>query len=176
MNKRLSEIYARIVSAPVGSKIPTVGSNGVNYGQDIESILHDQGYKRGVSFNSSYDYNEHCTVIEKLADVRAYEEPRHNINVGEIFYNSWGYDQTNIDFYQVVSVTEKTVSIRAIRAEEAENDYSMMTGKKSALKDNFFGDIIRKTPFFFMGRWCLNFKHGGGGLWDGKPMRYSWYA
>ena len=20
------------------------------------------------------------------------------------------------------------------------------------------------------------FEHGGGGLWDGKPMRYSWYA
>ena len=174
MNKNALEVYNKIVSAPIGSKVFTNHANGKNYG--MESYLIDQGYKRNVDFSEGYDFNRHETFITKLADIRPYEEPRHNIKVGEIFYNSWGYDQTNIDFYQVVSVTEKTVSIRAIRGEEVENDYSMMTGKKSALKDSFLGEIIRKTPFFFMGRWCLNFEHGGGGPWDGKPMRYSWYA
>lgn len=34
--------------------------------------------------------------------------------VGDILVSSWGYDQTNIDFYQVVGVTAKSVKIRAI--------------------------------------------------------------
>lgn len=36
------------------------------------------------------------------------------VKVGDIFYNSWGYDQTNIDFYVVdaVSPTGKTCTVR----------------------------------------------------------------
>ena len=34
--------------------------------------------------------------------------------VGQIFYDSWGYDQTNIDFYQITEVGRKSVKIRSI--------------------------------------------------------------
>ena len=34
--------------------------------------------------------------------------------VGDIFVSSWGYDQTNIDFYEVVKATKATVTVRAI--------------------------------------------------------------
>ena len=174
MNKNALEIYNKIVSAPIGERVFTNHANGKNYG--MESYLTDQGYKRNVDFSEGYDFNRHEAFIIKLADIRPYEEPAHDIKVGAIFYNSWGYDQTNIDFYQVVSVTAKTVTIREVRAVDPDMDYSAMSGKKSAKKDDFCSEPIRKTPFFFMGRWCLNFEHGGGGLWDGKPMRYSWYA
>lgn len=33
-------------------------------------------------------------------------------DVGDILYSSWGYDQTNIDFYEVVRRTEKSVWLR----------------------------------------------------------------
>ena len=41
------------------------------------------------------------------------------IRVGDVFYASWGYDQTNVDFYQVVGVTAsgKSVRLRKIAAE-----------------------------------------------------------
>ena len=39
----------------------------------------------------------------------------HTLTVGDILYASWGYDQTNIDFYQVVEVVgKKSVKIRGI--------------------------------------------------------------
>lgn len=38
-----------------------------------------------------------------------------DIQPGTIFVSSWGYDQTNIDFYQVISRTSKMVTVRAIR-------------------------------------------------------------
>lgn len=42
------------------------------------------------------------------------------INVGDIFYNSWGYDQTNVDFYEVVRTTEKMVEIKPIQSRVVE--------------------------------------------------------
>lgn len=38
------------------------------------------------------------------------------INVGDVFYNSWGYDQTNVDFYEVVRCTEKMVEVKPIQS------------------------------------------------------------
>jgi Zn finger protein HypA/HybF involved in hydrogenase expression len=38
------------------------------------------------------------------------------INVGDVFYNSWGYDQTNIDYYEVIRLTPSGVEIRPIQS------------------------------------------------------------
>lgn len=48
---------------------------------------------------------------ERQAEKKSFE---HNVQVGDIFYTSWGYDQTNIDFYQVISVKGQTAEIREI--------------------------------------------------------------
>ena len=37
-----------------------------------------------------------------------------NVTVGTIFSESWGWEQTNVNFYEVVSRTEKMVTIREI--------------------------------------------------------------
>jgi hypothetical protein len=34
--------------------------------------------------------------------------------VGDLFYSSWGYDQTNIDFYQITAVKGKMIEARQI--------------------------------------------------------------
>lgn len=39
---------------------------------------------------------------------------KYGVKVGDIFYASWGYDQTNIDYYQVVRVTESGAYFRPI--------------------------------------------------------------
>jgi hypothetical protein len=36
----------------------------------------------------------------------------HGVEVGDFFVSSWGYDQTNIDFYKVVAVTPKGVKVQ----------------------------------------------------------------
>ena len=50
-------------------------------------------------------------TADQFAAVSAYyaacRQPTPNaegVRVGDIFYNVWGYDQTNVDFYQVVSL------------------------------------------------------------------------
>lgn len=34
------------------------------------------------------------------------------VKVGDFFYSSWGYDQTNVDFYKVVEVTKSGKSVK----------------------------------------------------------------
>jgi len=36
------------------------------------------------------------------------------VEVGDIFASSWGYDQTNVDFYEVVAVTPSGKSVRLV--------------------------------------------------------------
>lgn len=35
---------------------------------------------------------------------------KYGIKVGDIFYSSWGYEQTNIDFYQVIALKGTTMA------------------------------------------------------------------
>ncbi len=67
----------------------------------------------------------------------------HTLEVGSILYASWGYEQTNIDFYQVVEVVGKrTVKVQAISSRidhsSAGADYVV------AVPDSFHGDILTK--------------------------------
>ncbi len=58
--------------------------------------------------------------------------------VGEIYYDSWGYEQTNIDFYQIVEVKPKSVVIRRIAGERTYTEH--MSGTVTPLKDQFIGE------------------------------------
>lgn len=51
----------------------------------------------------------------------ATEEVREAVKVGDVFYESWGYDQTNIDFAQVIRIspTGKTVLCRMMGSQRA---------------------------------------------------------
>lgn len=50
----------------------------------------------------------------KAIQRKAQAEVINPFKVGEILYDSWGYEQTNIDFFQIVEVGKKSVKIRKI--------------------------------------------------------------
>jgi hypothetical protein len=64
------------------------------------------------------------------------------IQVGSIFRCSWGYDQTNVDFYQVTKLNPASVVVRPI-AKHVVGD-GMMCGKATAIKDSFAGSPMTK--------------------------------
>jgi hypothetical protein len=49
----------------------------------------------------------------------------HTFNVGDYAWGSWGYDQTNIDFYVVTRRTEKTVWLQPVKAQVVQNPHAM---------------------------------------------------
>lgn len=92
------------------------------------------------------------------------EEGLSNINelikVGDIFYSSWGYDQTNVDFYQVLDVSDKgTVSLREIGSEIVDGTTGMDCANLRPVKDDFkSNEVFKKRATFTNGSVRL----GGG--------------
>jgi glucosamine 6-phosphate synthetase-like amidotransferase/phosphosugar isomerase protein len=54
------------------------------------------------------------TIIINSTDVTKVEKPLPTVNIGDIYVTSWGYDQTNIDYYKVTNVKNKTVNLVSI--------------------------------------------------------------
>lgn len=55
------------------------------------------------------------------------------IEIGAILVSSWGYDQTNVDFYVVIEMTAKMVKMLPLkRNSRQEEGYSSMAGTTTA--------------------------------------------
>lgn len=106
--------------------------------------------------------------------------------VGQIFYDCWGYEQTNVDYYQVIAVKPKSVVIRAIEGERKyDASFQSMSGKVIPLKDKFEEDSEpvtkpvlvtvnqRGKPIIY-----LKSRHGWMDLYDGgtEGKFFSCYA
>ena len=72
-------------------------------------------------------------------------ENKLNVKVGDVFYNSWGYEQTNINFYQVTGLRGSTqILLRPISSVITKN-CGFCSVMVKPVKDTFTGEEIRKT-------------------------------
>ena len=69
------------------------------------------------------------------AIARSSEEFRRSLRVGDILYSSWGWEQTNIDFYQVIAIRGSAVDLRQLDQRITEDGY--MCGTTVPLPDVF---------------------------------------
>lgn len=106
--------------------------------------------------------------------------------VGDLLYSSWGYDQTNIDFYQVIKAGPKSVTVQEICGKEAEHQegFSPMSGHTSAVKDSFLKDSKPSTHpvrAYYDGQGVLRYgicfgRYSLSPTTAEKVHYYSWYA
>lgn len=66
------------------------------------------------------------------------------IQAGTILHNSWGYDQTNCDFYQVIERHGSRVTVRKIAGETVEGSEQGMSCSLRPCRDQFIGKPIVK--------------------------------
>ena len=93
------------------------------------------------------------------------------IEVGSIFATCWGYEQTNVEWYQITHVKGCTVRLRRIAGELITTGY--MSGNTKPIKDAFIGEELKRIV-------------RGTGIRiddvvtafpsDGKERHCSWYA
>jgi len=55
--------------------------------------------------------------------------------VGDILHTSWGYDQTNVEYFQITEIKGKYAILREIGAESTETGW--LQGRSAPLPDNF---------------------------------------
>ena len=95
--------------------------------------------RRGVLHCTTVDRNiTYATINAYREDVTKVEQPKPVVNVGDIFVCSWGYDQTNIDYYKVLEVKNKSVVISAIGQDR--NYTGHMQGECNPLPDVVIGE------------------------------------
>jgi hypothetical protein len=122
--------------------------------------------------------------IKRLESIQKYKEEQkakrqtfqHTLKIGDILECSWGYEQTNVDFYQVLEVKGKMVKIREIKSSMPNGETGFMTGHVIPLKDQF----IEKEPEMLKrvgeGNSVSIESYASASPWDGLPCRVSWYG
>ncbi len=105
------------------------------------------------------------------------------VKVGDIFSSSWGWEQTNVDFYQVVGLTAASVKVRRIEARSV-----AMTGNMSGQVVAAPGRFLEHAPVLTKrlksytdrsGEVRVYFKqssYADAYLWSGEPLYNSWYG
>lgn len=110
------------------------------------------------------------TFAEKLKVREERKNFQHGLNIGDVLYSSWGYDQTNIDFYEVTKLMGKMIMMRPVAQktvrEEQGSDWVV------AAPGRFTGAALRKKPQGFGDSVSVKINSfSSASLWDGKPKR-----
>jgi len=111
---------------------------------------------------------------EFKASMRAKRDSfQHTLKVGDMLRCSWGYDQTNVDFYQVTDLIGNTmVEIRPIAGNYSETGF--MSGTTTAAKGRFIGEPMKKRVS--EGNAVRIKSYASAYPYDGKPTYESHYA
>jgi len=119
-------------------------------------------------------FKETSEKARKIRNERNKEE-RSKIKVGDLFVSSWGYEQTNVDFYQVIEKpTKQTFVIKEIAAVTVEGSTMShgMACDVTPFKDHFLRDAkpirlrsMKIDSFRFLSK-----------TEEGESHYKSWYA
>lgn len=178
---------------------------------DIRSTLKENGFRWHNKKALWYAKNtpERLTLAEMLAEGKATKEKKtakttkakankFGVKVGDIFTASWGYDQTNVDFFQVIELVGTTsVRVREInlcmveedaigpmsadRTYEVTNEIQPPASYSSFIKDQEKGDLKRLKSYAADGVSRPQFKLDSfADAWkveaDEITVYESWYA
>lgn len=112
--------------------------------------------------------------LKQQAERRAERSKPHSLQIGHILTSSWGYDQTNIDFYEVTAIPSPCFVMLArlgsVTIEQGPNYTGKVVpdidGKRGEAKRYRAGpDNSVKIESYAYAR-----------IWDGKPCWFSSYA
>ena len=94
------------------------------YGDEADVTATIENALKGIRTSAYGITAKKPTKTAKPAKV-AKKVNKFGVEVGDVFYMNWGYDQTNVDFYQVIElVGEQSVRIAHVRPEivKSENE------------------------------------------------------
>lgn len=127
----------------------------------------------------NYEYGQ-AEKEKRKAERRGNPAQWELVQVGFIFHCSWGYDQTNNDFYQVIDKKGQFVTLRAIRQNSIPSPgFSPMSDHRTAVKDAFLENskpFVKKVQFSGGRPYITMNSYSSAHIWDGDKVYNSWYA
>lgn len=165
--------YPHMIGYYGSRKKPSVNKYASRPEQILEYI---DKWIKAVSENLQRDIDRKAELKKQRENITADQFYK----IGDILVNSWGYEQTNVDFYRVIGVKGKTITyvkIPHLIIEESmyahgmacdvvpDTSYTPGPGAvllKSRVKEN--GYLSQPNSYYYIHRW------------NGEPMYKSWYA
>lgn len=86
--------------------------------------------------------------IKYKEDVKeAKKEGHENVKIGDIFSSSWGYEQTNVNFYEVVGKKGKSTLIMREIAQERTYESSGLTGQCKPIQGRYINKEVHEKRY-----------------------------
>lgn len=155
-----NEITARINAKLRGEE--------VNFPSDHEQYIYNRCETKVTGDEREMDHTvKYAGVEPHIAD---------KIEIGAILVSSWGYDQTNVNFYVVIEMTPKMVKMLPLkRISRQEDGHCSMSGTTTAAQEaDFRAEIVKRK--IGSDNWIKIESYQYAHLWDGKKEYESWYA
>lgn len=116
----------------------------------------------------------HAAMVAKRKEARS---APHKWEAGLILKGSWGCDQTNVDFFEVVKVIgQHMVEIQQVGSQSATDDPAGF----SSMSSHVVPDLDHREAAIHRVKVsqgsCKSPVHGSLSPWSGKPVYCSWYA
>ncbi|VVB70009.1 Uncharacterised protein [uncultured archaeon] len=132
---------------------------------------------------SGYDYARYIGIISleqyikqpkeqetlTIPEVLGFEEEK-SFKVGDVLYHSWGYDQTNIDFYKIIEISKTGKTAKLIR---------LMNKVISSTQDGFVEQVVPGQESENKKLITARIKEkriGRFWKWNNKPLTQTSYA
>jgi hypothetical protein len=156
-----------------------------NNNKPVLAIFGPRGYKP----ETHYNFRTEEQRADYLADQKKSIQRRHDesqrmlqqcneekkdFEVNKILVSSWGYEQTNIDFYIILERKNDFITIQKIGENRIPSDKWCDRGTTTPNKDILIGEPFRKK----IDKWAsvsIN-SYQRARVWDGKPEGWSSYA
>lgn len=119
------------------------------------------------------DRREAMKAERKAAATKGAASMMAAMKPGVVLHYSWGYDQTNADFFEVLEVGRATVKVREIKSETRETGF--MSGKTKPLP----GQFVENAPVLVkkVNAYGVSMEHGTARPVPADSEHYvSWYA
>ena len=138
------------------------------FGSEARMIQYCEEFLAGLDRAAKYKEER------KIARANARKEAIANVKEGDIYVASWGWEQTNVDAYQVVAKKGASVVLREIALESIEGSEGFMSDRVRPVKDAFIGGEFKKR---ITGKYInIDDVRGASLAEEGKEFYRSWYA
>lgn len=167
-------------NSPVNGKFYVMAFSGKRKDHDIYYVYatEDQMKNRIDSFIKSCEEVEKYKADRKAAKKVALTNAKSMVKVGDIFVNSWGYDQTNVNAYQIVEAKGSTIKLKEIQTEGVKGTDGFMCCRVRPVKDAFVSETtFTKRIQSYGNEPYISFTYGSSTFHvEGKDYYCSWYA
>lgn len=132
------------------------------------------------NFAGQYAARSERKAIKLSAKREARQNVNHGFVVGAIVYTAWGWEQTNTEFYQIVSVSpsKKSIVVREIASKKVPGTEGFMSCSIVPVPGQFVGQELKVTLSpDTSGNWHAKVKNHCAWICEpGKTYSISWYG